>query len=281
MLIVRARAAGRTSTLPTETHGTLRVLLCTLASLVNCALGQSPSTPNGQQIFTSNCTGCHGLDGKGGEHAPNIATDATVQSKSDIELARTVRNGIPSGGMPGFSKLLDDKQIAALLSYVRTLHQDENSTTTAGDAGSGRNLFFGAARCSECHMLDGRGGFLGADLSNYGRTHAPAIIRSWIVAPDRNSDGQHGAATAILHNGKKLRGLVRNEDNFSLQLQTLDGEYHFLDKSSLKLLVHEPHSLMPLDYAKTLTKSQLDDLVTFVSQHRGARPAAVADAQSR
>jgi hypothetical protein len=34
--------------------------------------------------------------------------------------------------------------------------------------------------------------------------------------------------------GQKYSGRVRNEDNFSLQLQTLDGAFHLFMKSELR-----------------------------------------------
>src|SRR4030081_2551948 len=44
----------------------------------------TPSGPRtGEEIFASSCAGCHGLDGRGGERAPNIAGRPAVQQLSD------------------------------------------------------------------------------------------------------------------------------------------------------------------------------------------------------
>ena len=61
--------------------------------------------PPGGAIFASNCAGCHGADGRGGEHAPNIATAPEVQHMTDRELAGIIRYGIAGAGMPAFSSL--------------------------------------------------------------------------------------------------------------------------------------------------------------------------------
>ena len=73
-----------------------------LALLSTAALhAQQP----GAAIFAANCAGCHGADGRGGEHAPNIATAPEVQHLLDRELAGIIRYGIAGAGMPAFSTL--------------------------------------------------------------------------------------------------------------------------------------------------------------------------------
>jgi len=64
--------------------------------------------------------------------------------------------------------------------------------------------------------------------------------------------------------GQKFSGIMRNEDNFSLQLQTLDGAFHLFLKAELENVTHQPNSLMPSDYASTLSPDELNDLVSFL-----------------
>ena len=54
--------------------------------------------------------------------------------------------------------------------------------------------------------------------------------------------------TATIRGGEKVVGRIRNEDNFSLQLQTLDGTFHFVIKSDLEGLEYNSQPLMPSDY---------------------------------
>src|ERR1700732_2960269 len=63
------------------------------------------SNVNGQQVFESRCAGCHGLDGRGGERAPDIATNEKTQRRSDDELSRIIAGGVPGRGMPAFASL--------------------------------------------------------------------------------------------------------------------------------------------------------------------------------
>jgi len=73
--------------------------------------------------------------------------------------------------------------------------------------------------------------------------------------------------------GRAFTGIARNEDNFSLQLQTIDGAFHFLDKSNLQRIEHRPESLMPSDYASRLQPQELNDIASYlVSLGRRTRP---------
>jgi cytochrome c oxidase cbb3-type subunit III len=236
-----------------------------ISILSACVLAaQAKSQQMGQQLFGSMCAGCHGLDGRGGEHAPNIATAAEVQQMADAELLRVVRNGIPSAGMPGFGSTLQSDQLKAVVSYLRILQGKNQAVALTGNPGAGQSLFFGKARCSECHMVAGKGGFIGADLSTYGSSHSASDIRKAIVDPDANLDPRLRTVIVLSRDGTKYTGIARNEDNFSIQLQTLDGRFHFFEKSAIASLEHQPRSLMPSGYASTLSARELDDLVSYL-----------------
>jgi cytochrome c oxidase cbb3-type subunit 3 len=69
---------------------------------------------------------------------------------------------------------------------------------------------------------------------------------------------------------------LRNEDNFSVQLQTLDGAFHLLTKAELQSLVRSSEPLMTSDYGSTLRPNEIDDLISFlVFAARGGKTAAL------
>jgi putative heme-binding domain-containing protein len=228
--------------------------------------------PPGQQLFSSRCAGCHGLDGRGGEHAPNIATNEAVQRLADKDLAHIIRNGIPAAGMPAFGSSFNEDQVKEVVSYLRVLQGRGQTIKLAGDAVKGHALFFGTAGCSECHMMNGQGGFLGADLSAYGASHSPDQIRDSILNPGKERDPRHGTIIVITRSGQKYTGIVRNEDNFSVQMQTRDGAFHFFDKADVTRIERPAYSLMP-QYGSRLTKTELDDLISFLVTSAGTHPS--------
>src|SRR5271156_786651 len=198
----------------------------------------------GAAIFASNCAGCHGADGRGGEHAPNIATTPEVQHLLDRELAGIVRYGIPGAGMPAFSSL-KQQEVADVVSYLRTLQGRGDVVKLPGDPNQGKALFFGKARCSDCHMVSGQGGFIGSDLSFYGADAKPDLMRAIILDPDKNLPADKKATTVVTNAGQKITGMLRTNSNFSISLQTLDGSFHFLPRSELTQVDAGSHSLMP------------------------------------
>ena len=231
-----------------------------------------PVATRGKQTFASTCAGCHGLDGRGGERAPNIVERVHVQRLSDAQITHIIKNGVPGTGMPAFHSL-QRSEIQAIVAYVRILQGKGKTIKLPGDPDRGETIFFGRAGCSGCHMVAGKGGFIATDLSTYASTHAAEQIRSAIVSRDPGTNQQTRLVTATTRGGEKLVGRIRNEDNFSLQLETLDGTFYSVTKSDLERLEYNSQALMPSDYSSTLRPNDLNDLVSYlmrVAQARGS-----------
>src|SRR5579863_2107466 len=149
--------------------------LCILLTLgiPGALMAQDRSSANsggksqGAALFASNCAVCHGADGRGGEHAPDIAMASDVQRLADRNLTDTVKNGISGTGMPGFD-WLGQENILGIVAFLRTLQGKNSLVTLPGNAEQGKKLFFGKAQCSECHMAQRKGGFIASDLSYSG-----------------------------------------------------------------------------------------------------------------
>lgn len=217
----------------------------------------------GKQIFTTTCAACHGLDGGGGERGPDISHRREVQRLSDRALLQIVREGVPGTRMPAFGSL-GAASTQSVVRYLRSLQGQTAAATLSGNPDNGKVLFFGKAGCAQCHMANGQGGFMGSDLSSFGSTQSPAEIRSAITDPNRNLDPRKRTVIVTTADGQSLTGMARNEDNFSLQLQTTDGTFHLLNKSELLKIEYQPRSLMPDDYGSRLSSKELDDLVSYL-----------------
>jgi len=218
---------------------------------------------DGRKTFESVCAACHGLDGRGSERGPNVATRAEAQQLTDADTLRILQAGVPAAGMPPFGALGVPK-LQAVMAYLRILQGGSKAASVPGDPQRGKSLFFGKAGCASCHMINGSGGFLGADLSSYGSNVSIEEIRSAITDPDKDLDPRSRTVLVTTREGRQFTGIARNEDNFSLQLQSLDGTFHLLAKADLQHLEYQPRSLMPSDYGSVLNASELDDLVSYL-----------------
>src|SRR5258707_12195446 len=93
----------------------------------------------GEQTFASSCAGCHGLDGRGGERAPNIASRPAVQQLSDADLMRIIQQGIMGTGMPPFHSL-QTPEVKAVVAYLRKLQGTGNALKLPGNPERGKPL---------------------------------------------------------------------------------------------------------------------------------------------
>jgi cytochrome c oxidase cbb3-type subunit III len=229
----------------------------------NAPADAKSATSEGRQLFEAICAGCHGLDGRGGERGPDIATRQQIVQLSDAEILEILRAGRPAAGMPPFESFGNVK-LKELLDHLRTLQGKGTNVAVPGDPRNGKTLFFGKARCSECHMVRGAGGFIGRDLSAYGATLSPAEIRANIQKSGGALNKANRSAVVTMRDSKTFTGVIRNEDNFSIQLQSFDGTFHFLNRAEVAKVDFQPTPIMPTDYSTTLKPAELDDLINYL-----------------
>lgn len=232
----------------------------------------SKQESRGKSVFEVTCATCHGLDARGGEHAPDIVRRTEVKTLSDQALLNLIHDGIPQRGMPGFSDMgaEDSRAVVAYLRFLRGTPQGDSqgpAGTMQGDPIRGRNIFFGKAGCSACHQIAGRGEFTTEDLAEFARGHQVNEIREAILNP---TGSPQEAATAVARDGRKFSGMIRNEDNASLQLQDGDGRLYLLMKSRLVSVERKTAEPMPVDYGRRLDATELDDLVGYILREAGA-----------
>lgn len=113
------------------------------------AAADAATVKTGGRIYADECSGCHGRDGKGTPGLfPALAGSPAVRQDNAASLMRVVLRGARSIGtekaptgpaMPSFGWILDDKQVAELLTYVRNSWGNASSPVTADDVGKARH----------------------------------------------------------------------------------------------------------------------------------------------
>jgi cytochrome c oxidase cbb3-type subunit 3 len=119
------------------------------------------------ELFSQNCSGCHGKDGQGALTV-GIGRPVYLAIANDATIRRTIEEGRPGTPMPAFAQraggMLTDAQIEILVRSIRHwatpgAFDHENlppyASSQAGDTTRGRAVF--ATACSSCHGHDGRG----------------------------------------------------------------------------------------------------------------------------
>ena len=105
----------------------LLVLFAGLMFFVVSIARANPAPDGGADSATyrTKCAMCHGPDGSGSAvgksmNIPDLRSPE-VQKKPDAQLAQIISEG--KGGMPPFKSSLNEDQIHAMVSYVRSLRQ--------------------------------------------------------------------------------------------------------------------------------------------------------------
>ena len=241
--------------------------LLSVASTLLAAPGLIPldsaAVEAGKQIYMGSCSGCHGATGEGSQ-GPSLLSGRAGRL-NDRTLVNSIKNGLPGTSMPNFP-MAEDK-ILQVAAFVRSLTLPAIATPVAGDAERGRQLFFGAGRCSTCHMIRGKGGFPGPDLSNVGSERTVAQLRESVTKPSaRIAPGYH-SVTAVLKSGSTVQGVARNYNNYSVQILDQAGKLHLLSRADIAKLEILDVSMMP----PVSNANDALDLIAFLSR-QSTRP---------
>lgn len=166
----------------------------------------------GEQVFAKSCaTGyCHGVKGQS-SGAPRLAGRGFNEAYIDGVVTR----GISGTGMPSFSAVLSNADLAAVVAYVAALNgvdagdrsaKAPTEATLTGEAARGRQLFFdavrGFGRCSTCHEVGGFGISVAAPI---GQVPGSVAALKALATPNVKTGTLEGESmpALVLSNGKQ------------------------------------------------------------------------------
>ena len=174
----------------------------------------------GRRLYSGRCGHCHGQNGEGGRGAVLNAGRFRYGS-SDRELFSIIRNGIPNTEMPGVFSL-PDREVWRMVGHVRQLSRQGASEPSSGDATAGA-LVYEKSGCGACHTIDGKGGFLGPDLTGIGAKRAVRHLRESLVNPSADIPLDFRSVTLTDRAGTNVSGIHLNEDEYSIHLRDMSG----------------------------------------------------------
>jgi mono/diheme cytochrome c family protein len=116
-----------------EGRGWRALLLCAgLGCLLTPSWAQAADPKRGEPMYQRYCSGCHGVDGRGGgkvfmPHVGALNRKGHTELLDDGYVASIITEGGPaygkSGYMPSFKGTLSPEDIADVIAYVRTFPQ--------------------------------------------------------------------------------------------------------------------------------------------------------------
>jgi cytochrome c oxidase cbb3-type subunit 3 len=247
--------------------------------------GNAQAAKIGESQFRANCAFCHGLGARGGGRGPDLTRAQKKHGNADADLFRTINEGVPGTAMPqnGATQQgvgMTEAEIWQVIAYIRSVQkkaplQDRPGGQAAGNAVHGKELFYGSAACANCHMVQGKGGRLGPDLTATGSARSMEYLADSVRNPSRRlAQGiseamkefsqEYATVTLVDAGGQKFQGVILNEDNFTLQMIDTREQLHLFEKDKLRSLEKTRESLMPAYDQKMLPEKDLQDLIAYM-----------------
>jgi len=233
----------------------------------------------GEFEFRINCALCHGIGARGGGRGPDLTKPHKHHGDADGDLFRNISQGIagtamPANGTNGQGVGMTDEEIWQIVTYLRSVELKAPSTNV-GNPARGQQLFYGEANCSLCHMVNGKGGRVGPDLTSTGSTRTvtsliesvrkPSERLAWgLTEPTKEFAQQYETVTVVTADGTTVKGITLNEDSFSLQIMDTAERIHLLEKDKLRSISKSRESLMPTYDRNMLNDRDLNDIVAYL-----------------
>jgi putative heme-binding domain-containing protein len=248
---------------------------------VNPLAGDPKAAKAGESQFRANCAFCHGLGARGGGRGPDLTRAQKRHGKTDADLFRTINDGIPGTAMPqngttGQGVGMTTEEIWQVITYIHSVEK-KSIGAPEGDSARGEKLFYGSAGCSICHMIEGKGGRLGPDLTSVGSARSTeslidsvrnpnSHLATGLIESTKEFPQEYETVSVVTQDGRSFTGVTLNEDNFSLQMMDTEQQIHLFDKQKLRSYKKTRESLMPAYDEKTLPEKDLRDLLAYLFQ---------------
>jgi cytochrome c oxidase cbb3-type subunit III len=255
------------------------VLMAAATAAQNPLAGDAKAAKAGEFQFRINCALCHGLGAHGGGRGPDLTRAVKKHTHSDTDMFQVISNGIagtamPANGTNGQGVGMTDEEIWQIITYIRS-QEVKAPAQPLGNAAHGKELFYGDANCSMCHMVEGKGGRLGPELTGVGGSRTREAIIDSVRNPSRRLawglteatkefPQEYESVTVITADGKQIKGVTLNEDSFTVQIMDPGENIHLLEKDKLKSFQKSRESAMPKYDAEVLSDKELEDIVAWL-----------------
>ena len=183
---------------------------------------------------------------------------------SPVELEASTRQSLletPNGSLKQrFQKLL---ATVATPDRQELVARFQPALNLAGNRPRGAAIF--AKTCSLCHIIEGKGGHVGPDLSGIASRPKDALLTD-VLDPSRQLSPDFINYTLTTIDGKRLTGFIASETAASVTLRRAGEPDDTVLRNQIKELRAEGKSLMPEGLEQGLTAQDMADLLSFLQK---------------
>jgi putative heme-binding domain-containing protein len=130
----------------------------------------------------------------------------------------------------------------------------------------GKRLYDGM--CAKCHLLNGKGGALGPDLTSTGRKLKHPALLTEIIEPSKVVSEQHASVILEMKSGKVFTGREVGGDKDVILLATnpeKPTDVVKVKRSEIESRTKSKISMMPLGMLNTMTADEILDVMMYIS----------------
>jgi putative heme-binding domain-containing protein len=242
-------------------------------------IGKKNHIAAGEQVYSVACSACHGPEGEGGR-GPNLVIGPAAQNKRPTQIYNSIKNGVPGSDMPPYGSL-PNEQLWQLTAFVSSLSRPAYEMDIPGDTKAGEALYYGKMNCSNCHMIRGRGGALGPDLSNAGLQNYVLQLREGVLEANKRITPGFDPVRLTTTSGEKIEGVAKNYTNYSIQLVDRRGALRLLQTRDLQEIVFLENTWMPADLTERFSEDEIQNVLAFLSRQATRVPSPDDDATEK
>ncbi len=91
----------------------------------------------GADLFSANCSRCHGPEGQGTQRAPALNVKSFLTDTTDQAIQQIVTQGVPGTAMPAWGDRMTESDIQAIVGFIRQWEPTAPEVATPTRAGGG------------------------------------------------------------------------------------------------------------------------------------------------
>ncbi|HZZ82810.1 MAG TPA: c-type cytochrome, partial [Gemmataceae bacterium] len=189
--------------------------------------------------------------------------DELVTKKAPPEISLDILLAAKSSKDPAIAKKLAAYEATRDLKNPMSVYRE---SLVGGDADNGRRVFLEKSElsCVRCHKLNGVGGEVGPDLTHVAKVQKRDYLLESIVDPNKQIAKGFESVVIMTQTGLTHTGILKSEDAKSVRIMTAEGQLLTIPKTEIDERSRGP-SAMPSDLATKMSRTELRDLVEFLS----------------
>ncbi|WP_197169485.1 PVC-type heme-binding CxxCH protein [Novipirellula galeiformis] len=181
----------------------------------------------------------------------------TIGSEHRQKMTTHVSEKVRAAATELFGDAMSSGDKHALLETYRSVNPAD------GDQSRGQAIF--TQHCATCHRVKGIGNQVGPDLAGL-KDRSPKAMVTAILAPNAAVEDKYLSYNVLTLDGVVEAGIITNESTVAIELTMQNGKSKTILRDDIDQVQSVGTSLMPEEFEKVISPSQMSDLLAFLDE---------------